>query len=107
MTCSDETHLFADPVFRDGGSGAVSDAADQSASEPRDDLREELCESSATPSRRTVSLRGRVAPLLASHRLLMLTGGLHLSKGQLVDLDGRLQARQWDDDVGKPHWKGV
>jgi len=28
---------------------------------------------------------------------------LHLSKGQLVDIDGRLQTRQWDDDAGKGH----
>jgi len=30
---------------------------------------------------------------------------LHLGKGQLVDLEGRLQTRQWDDDAGKRHWK--
>jgi single-strand DNA-binding protein len=30
---------------------------------------------------------------------------LHLSKGQLVDVDGRLQTRQWDDDGGVRHWK--
>jgi single-strand DNA-binding protein len=30
---------------------------------------------------------------------------LHLSKGQLVDIEGRLQTRQWDDDAGKRHWK--
>ena len=27
--------------------------------------------------------------------------GQFLSKGQLVDVDGRLQTRQWDDDAGK------
>ena len=26
--------------------------------------------------------------------------GQFLSKGQLVDLEGRLQTRQWDDDAG-------
>ena len=31
--------------------------------------------------------------------------GQFLSKGQLVDVDGRLQTRQWDDDAGKRHWK--
>src|ERR671915_1159250 len=27
--------------------------------------------------------------------------GQFLSKGQLVDIEGRLQTRQWDDDAGK------
>ena len=36
---------------------------------------------------------------------MLLTGCLHLSKGQLVDVEGRLQTRQWDDDAGKRHWK--
>jgi single-stranded DNA-binding protein len=36
---------------------------------------------------------------------LLLTRALHLSKGQLVDVDGRLQTRQCDDDAGKRHWK--
>ncbi len=31
--------------------------------------------------------------------------GQFLSKGQLVDLEGRLQTRQWDDDAGLRHWK--
>ena len=31
--------------------------------------------------------------------------GQFLSKGQLVDVEGRLQTRQWDDDAGKRHWK--
>ena len=26
-------------------------------------------------------------------------------EGQLVDIEGRLQTRQWDDDAGKRHWK--
>jgi len=30
---------------------------------------------------------------------------LHLSKGQLVDIEGRLQTRQWDDDGGLRYWK--
>jgi single-stranded DNA-binding protein len=30
---------------------------------------------------------------------------LHLSKGQLVDVEGRLQTRQWDDDADLRHWK--
>jgi len=30
--------------------------------------------------------------------------GQFLSKGQLVDIEGRLQTRQWDD-AGKRHWK--
>ena len=29
--------------------------------------------------------------------------GQFLSKGQLVDVDGRLQTRQWDDGAGKRH----
>jgi len=32
---------------------------------------------------------------------------LHLSKGQFVDAEGRLQTRQWDDDAGKRLWKPV
>ena len=31
--------------------------------------------------------------------------GQYLSKGQLVDIEGRLQTRQWDDDAGVRHWK--
>jgi len=31
--------------------------------------------------------------------------GQFLGKGQLVDMEGRLQTRQWDDDAGKRHWK--
>ena len=31
--------------------------------------------------------------------------GQFLSKGQLVDVDGRLQTRQWDDDAGKRHYQ--
>ncbi len=31
--------------------------------------------------------------------------GQFLSKGQLVDIEGRLQTRQWDDDAGMRHWK--
>ena len=31
--------------------------------------------------------------------------GQYLSKGQLVDVEGRLQTRQWDDDAGVRHWK--
>jgi single-strand DNA-binding protein len=29
--------------------------------------------------------------------------GQFLSKGQLVDLEGRLPTRQWDDDAGLRH----
>ena len=29
--------------------------------------------------------------------------GQFLSKGQLVDVEGRLQTRQWDDDAGNRH----
>ena len=29
---------------------------------------------------------------------------MYLSKGQLVDVEGRLQTRQWDDDAGKRHF---
>jgi single-stranded DNA-binding protein len=32
--------------------------------------------------------------------LAEITGQV-LSKGQLVDIEGRLQTRQWDDDAGK------
>ncbi len=31
--------------------------------------------------------------------------GQFLSKGQMVDIEGRLQTRQWDDDAGMRHWK--
>jgi single-strand DNA-binding protein len=31
--------------------------------------------------------------------------GQFLSKGQLVDIEGRIQTRQWDDDAGLRHWK--
>jgi single-strand DNA-binding protein len=31
--------------------------------------------------------------------------GQFLSKGQLIDVEGRLQTRQWDDDAGVRHWK--
>jgi single-strand DNA-binding protein len=31
--------------------------------------------------------------------------GQYLNKGQLVDVEGRLQTRQWDDDGGARHWK--
>jgi single-strand DNA-binding protein len=31
--------------------------------------------------------------------------GQFLSKGQMVDIEGRLQTRQWDDDAGIRHWK--
>ena len=36
---------------------------------------------------------------------MLLTRRLHLSKGQLIDIEGRLQTRQWDDDAGVRHWK--
>jgi hypothetical protein len=35
----------------------------------------------------------------------LLNRRLHLSKGQLVDLEGRLKTRQWDVDAGLRHWK--
>src|SRR5918994_1324728 len=43
-------------------------------------------------------------PCVAWDRLAEITGQF-LSKGQLVDVEGRLQTRQWDDDAGKRHWK--
>jgi single-strand DNA-binding protein len=42
--------------------------------------------------------------LVAWDRLAEICGQF-LSKGQLVDIDGRLQTRQWDDDGGVRHWK--
>jgi len=42
--------------------------------------------------------------IVAWDRLAELCGQF-LGKGQLVDLEGRLQTRQWDDDAGKRHWK--
>jgi hypothetical protein len=36
----------------------------------------------------------------------LLTRSLHLSKGQLVDVEGRLQTRTWDD-AGKRRRKAV
>ena len=45
-------------------------------------------------------------PCVAWHRLAEITGQF-LSKGQLVDIEGRLQTRQWDDDAGKRQCIGV
>ena len=42
--------------------------------------------------------------LIAWDRLAEICGQF-LSKGQLVDIEGRLQTRQWDDDAGIRHWK--
>jgi single-strand DNA-binding protein len=42
--------------------------------------------------------------LVAWDRLAEICGQF-LSKGQLVDIEGRLQTRQWDDDAGVRHWK--
>ncbi|HEX2141165.1 MAG TPA: single-stranded DNA-binding protein [Candidatus Limnocylindria bacterium] len=42
--------------------------------------------------------------LVAWDRLAEICGKF-LSKGQLVDVEGRLQTRQWDDDAGVRHWK--
>ena len=42
--------------------------------------------------------------LVAWDRLAEICGQF-LSKGQLVDVEGRLQTRQWDDDAGIRHWK--
>ena len=42
--------------------------------------------------------------LVAWDRLAEICGQF-LSKGQLVDAEGRLQTRQWDDDAGVRHWK--
>ena len=42
--------------------------------------------------------------LVAWDRLAEICGQF-LSKGQLVDVEGRLQTRQWDDDGGVRHWK--
>lgn len=39
-------------------------------------------------------------PCVAWDRLAEICGQF-LSKGQLVDIEGRLQTRQWDDDAGK------
>jgi single-strand DNA-binding protein len=43
-------------------------------------------------------------PCVAWDRLAEICGQF-LTKGQLVDVEGRLQTRQWDDDAGKRHWK--
>ena len=43
-------------------------------------------------------------PCVAWDRLAEITGQF-LSKGQLVDIEGRLQTRQWDDDAGKRQWR--
>jgi single-stranded DNA-binding protein len=32
---------------------------------------------------------------------------LHLSKGQLIDVEGRLQTREWDDDAGVCDWESL
>ena len=59
----------------------------------------------------TNEFRGNGAPerteyhnLVAWDRLAEICGQF-LSKGQLVDIEGRLQTRQWDDDGGMRHWK--
>src|SRR5688572_8591947 len=44
------------------------------------------------------------APHMTWDRLAEITGQF-LSKGQLVDVEGRLQTRQWDDDAGKRNWR--
>ncbi|MBA2631519.1 MAG: single-stranded DNA-binding protein [Chloroflexi bacterium] len=41
-------------------------------------------------------------PCVAWDRLAEICGQF-LTKGQLVDVEGRLQTRQWDDDAGKGH----
>lgn len=43
-------------------------------------------------------------PCVTWDRLAEITGQF-LSKGQLVDIEGRLQTRQWDDDAGKSYTK--
>jgi single-strand DNA-binding protein len=43
-------------------------------------------------------------PCVAWDRLAEVIGEF-VAKGQLVDIVGRLQTRQWDDDAGKRHWK--
>jgi single-strand DNA-binding protein len=48
--------------------------------------------------------RAEYHPCVAWDRLAEICGQF-LSKGQLVDVEGRLQTRQWDDDAGKRHWK--
>ena len=55
--------------------------------------------------RRGQPRRGRIRGKNISRRPDLLTRRLHLSKGQLVDIEGRLQTRQWDDDAGIRHWK--
>jgi single-stranded DNA-binding protein len=43
---------------------------------------------------------------MSQQRRLVPSGGdlrQFLSKGQLVDVEGRLQTRQWDDDAGVRH----
>jgi single-strand DNA-binding protein len=50
------------------------------------------------------SERTEYHPCVAWDRLAEICGQF-LSKGQLVDVEGRLQTRQWDDDAGKRHWK--
>ena len=30
---------------------------------------------------------------------------MYLGKGQQVAVEGKLQTRQWDDDLGRRHWK--
>jgi len=42
--------------------------------------------------------------LIAWDRLAEICGQF-LGKGQLVDVEGRLQTRQWDDEGGLRHWK--
>jgi single-strand DNA-binding protein len=50
------------------------------------------------------SERTEYHPCVAWDRLAEICGQF-LSKGQLIDAEGRLQTRQWDDDAGVRHWK--
>ncbi|HSK94600.1 MAG TPA: single-stranded DNA-binding protein [Candidatus Angelobacter sp.] len=58
----------------------------------------------ATNEYRGGGQRTEYHPCVAWDRLAEICGQF-LSKGQLVDVEGRLQTRQWDDDAGKRHWK--
>lgn len=52
----------------------------------------------------TENERTEYHPCVAWDRLAEVVGEF-CTKGQLVAINGRLQTRQWDDDMGRRHWK--
>jgi single-strand DNA-binding protein len=59
----------------------------------------------------TNEFRDNGAPQRTEHHNLVAWDRLaeicaqYLGRGQQVAVEGRLQTRQWDDDLGRRHWK--